>query len=139
KTDLKGITLFVISLALITLTALSKRFAEYSVPVTLWICAHFFTAYFQNFGNLQLAKRYKTITVVAFIIYGILFFRSYKDVQPQFKTQLHRLVAAGDWLKKNVPPGERIFTCDWDDAPALFYANHTHRYLVFLDPNFMYF
>jgi len=31
-----------------------------------------------------------------------------------------------------------VLTCDWDDAPYLFFYSHKHRYTVFLDPNFMY-
>jgi len=42
------------------------------------------------------------------------------------------------WAKQNIPPGERIFNCNWDDFPKLFYFDQTHSYVYGLDPNYLY-
>src|SRR4029453_8723312 len=37
--------------------------------------------------------------------------------------------------KENIPAGERIFNCNWDDFPKLFFLDTKHRYVYGLDPN----
>lgn len=38
----------------------------------------------------------------------------------------------------NIPKGERIFNCTWDDFPKLFFYNTKHAYVYGLDPNYLY-
>jgi hypothetical protein len=38
----------------------------------------------------------------------------------------------------NIPKGEIIFNCTWDDFPKLFFFNTKHRYVYGLDPNYLY-
>jgi hypothetical protein len=38
----------------------------------------------------------------------------------------------------NIPAGERIFNCNWDDFPKLFYYDRKHVYVYGLDPNYLY-
>jgi hypothetical protein len=38
----------------------------------------------------------------------------------------------------NIPKGERIFNCTWDDFPKLFFYNTKHTYVYGLDPNYLY-
>lgn len=45
---------------------------------------------------------------------------------------------ATDWAKANIPAGERIFNCNWDDFPKLFFYDTTHNYVYGLDPNYLY-
>ena len=40
--------------------------------------------------------------------------------------------------KENMPAGERIFNCNWDDFPKLFFLNTKHSYVYGLDPNYLY-
>ncbi len=42
------------------------------------------------------------------------------------------------WLLENVPEGERIFNCNWDDFPKMFYYDTKHSYVFGLDPNYLY-
>lgn len=51
---------------------------------------------------------------------------------------LTRFQAASAWLAAQAPPGAQIFHSDWDDFPMLFYFNSRSRYVVGLDPTFMY-
>ncbi len=45
---------------------------------------------------------------------------------------------ATDWAKANIPEGERIFNCNWDDFPKLFFFDTKHAYAYGLDPNYLY-
>jgi len=45
---------------------------------------------------------------------------------------------ATDWAKANIPEGERIFNCNWDDFPKLFFFDTKHAYVYGLDPNYLY-
>ena len=40
--------------------------------------------------------------------------------------------------KENIRAGERIFNCNWDDFPKLFFLNTKHSYVYGLDPNYLY-
>ena len=143
KTDAKTRSLFFISLSLLFITCFSKRFAEYSIPVTLLFCAFFFAPYLNQFNPMEYYKKHKVNAiwqgVLLFALLAVLFQRSYQDVAWQFRAKESRYKSAALFLKENAPKGQVIFTCDWDDAPDLFYYNHDNRYLVFLDPNFMYY
>jgi hypothetical protein len=40
--------------------------------------------------------------------------------------------------EENIPAGEIIFNCNWDDFPKLFFFDTKHRYVYGLDPNYLY-
>jgi len=42
------------------------------------------------------------------------------------------------WITENVPDGERIFNCNWDDFPKMFFYDQKHTYVYGLDPNYFY-
>ena len=42
------------------------------------------------------------------------------------------------WANDNIPEGERIFNCNWDDFPKLFFLDQKHNYVYGLDPNYLY-
>ncbi|HTK37934.1 MAG TPA: hypothetical protein VL325_05530 [Pyrinomonadaceae bacterium] len=45
---------------------------------------------------------------------------------------------AMQWANDNIPAGERIFNCSWDDFPKLFFYDQKHSYVYGLDPNYLY-
>ncbi len=49
-----------------------------------------------------------------------------------------RYEEAMNWLLENVPAGERIFNCNWDDFPKMFFYDQKHSYVYGLDPNYLY-
>jgi hypothetical protein len=49
-----------------------------------------------------------------------------------------RYSRAMDWAKQHIPAGERIFNCNWDDFPKLFFYDQAHSYVYGLDPNYLY-
>ncbi|MGI8787715.1 MAG: hypothetical protein ACR2HG_08155 [Pyrinomonadaceae bacterium] len=42
------------------------------------------------------------------------------------------------WAIENIPEGERIFNCNWDDFPKMFFFDQKHNYIYGLDPNYLY-
>jgi len=44
---------------------------------------------------------------------------------------------AMDWALENIPAGERIFNCNWDDFPKLFFLDTEHTYVYGLDPKYL--
>lgn len=42
-----------------------------------------------------------------------------------------------DWVRTNVPAGERIFNTDWDDFPKMFFYDTSHSYISGLDPTYL--
>ena len=57
----------------------------------------------------------------------------YAHLKPSHFERLARTLAA------QAPPGALIYTCDWDETPELLYFNDQHRYMVMMDPVFMYY
>ena len=49
-----------------------------------------------------------------------------------------RYERAMTWANANIPEGERIFNCNWDDFPKLFFYDTRHNYVYGLDPNYLY-
>ena len=45
---------------------------------------------------------------------------------------------AATWAIENIPEGERIFNCNWDDFPKMFFYDTKHSYVYGLDPNYLY-
>jgi hypothetical protein len=42
------------------------------------------------------------------------------------------------WANENIPEGEMIFNCNWDDFPKIFFYDTKHSYVYGLDPNYLY-
>ena len=40
--------------------------------------------------------------------------------------------------RDNIPAGARLFNCNWDDFPKLFFLDTKHTYVYGLDPNYLY-
>ncbi|NNE98757.1 MAG: hypothetical protein HKN25_07025, partial [Pyrinomonadaceae bacterium] len=45
---------------------------------------------------------------------------------------------AMEWASANIPEGETIFNCNWDDFPKMFFLDTKHKYVYGLDPNYLY-
>ena len=45
---------------------------------------------------------------------------------------------AMEWAKTNIPAGERIFNCNWDDFPKLYFLSSKHSYIWGLDTNYLF-
>ncbi len=48
-----------------------------------------------------------------------------------------KYVEAMEWARANIPAGETIFNCNWDDFPKLFFLDTSHYYVYGLDPKYL--
>ena len=124
-------SLLVLTSVYFILTVLCQRFIEYFAPLS----AVFILAYWGRGGNPLNSRVKKTIFVLLFAAIALITVLKLREVlyldQPKY-------AGAAEWIKRNTGPGEIIFTADWDDTPMLFYGAPEQRYLVFLEPYFMY-
>jgi hypothetical protein len=142
KANEKILSLFIASVGLIILTLLMKRFGEYSIPVTLFFAAAFLNGYYTDKDLFLLFRKYYLRGAAAVLVLtaalAACHISSYRNLTGYFNSRKPKLKDAALYVAHNADPGEVVFTCDWDDAPQLFYFNHSNRYLVFLDPTFIY-
>jgi len=135
---------FPIMMILLLMACVSKRFLEYAVPVSTLFCAFFFTDLFADYGQSELARdfgpdaksivEFLLIVMIAGALTGAGALKwTFSNIQPP------RWQAMAKVLAEKVPPGELVYTCDWDDPPQLLFFNDQHRYPVMMDPTFMYY
>ncbi len=138
------ISLLALTCAWLILASASKRFVEYFVPISVWFCAKAISDAWPSLqrdppriwqkGWLQTGI---VITLSCVLAYNVA--RTYRENRKNARgPQASGYQPVAEWLADNTPADSLIFTCDWDDAPELFHYNHRNRYVVFLDPNFMY-
>jgi len=74
------------------------------------------------------------------VIIGVLLFLNIRAMSRDIATSSpHETYKAGaEWMRANVPAGQRVFNTDWDDFPRLFYFDPTHNYVSGLDPTYLY-
>jgi hypothetical protein len=129
--DWVTLSLLALTCVYFMLTILCQRFIEYFAPIS----ALFILAYWSRRENPLNSMTRKTAFSLLFIGIALITMLKLKDVlyleQPKY-------AGAAEWIKTNAAPGEIIFTADWDDTPMLFYGAPEQRYLVFLEPYFMY-
>jgi hypothetical protein len=133
-----------IALPVVLLSCASKRFLEYSVPVTTLFCAFLFTDVCEGYGEKEFARDFGTTgQVLAFAwliamgaatgVEASMIRRDMAAVSPPRFEELSRALAA------KAPSGEFVYACDWDEPPELFFYDDQYRYPVMMDPTFMYY
>ena len=79
------------------------------------------------------------VAFVSVVIAVILFFNIRAMSNDIASSARHETYKAGaEWMRANVPAGQRVFNTDWDDFPRLFYYDPTHNYVSGLDPTYLY-
>jgi hypothetical protein len=110
---------------------LSGRFIEYFAPLALLAAA-------SATDDLWSERRFVPANMAGVLALGLTFF-SVRDTLGALRSYpAPDLQGAAAWMKANVPANEKIIHLDWGDFPQLFYYDPTHRYLVGLDPMFLY-
>ena len=139
----RTLVLFPIAAVVVAMTLVSKRFIEYSLPVTTLLCAFAFADvfagssprdFFPEGGRLPrvLAAAWLAGVAAGSACFVATVRGQFARLEPPHFARLARALAA------QAPPGKLIYTCDWDEPPELFYFNDQHRYLAMMDPVFMY-
>jgi hypothetical protein len=129
--DWMTLSLLVLTAVYFMLTILCQRFIEYFAPIS----AVFILSYWGRGENPLNSRLKKACFVLLFVGIAMITVLKLREVlyfdQPKY-------AGAAEWIKRNTEPGEIVFTVDWDDSPMLFYGAPQQRYLVFLEPYFMY-
>lgn len=135
-----GLISFIFFLMMLT----SYRFVDFFTPFAVLFAALAAKPFFERFDARDFLrknfKKHGKTAVFAFLFITLLIiknitgaFSSVKAIEP-----LEKFQAASYWLKENTPENSIVFHTDWDDFPKLFYYNDRNRYLVGMDPTFMY-
>ncbi len=140
--------LFVISSLFFVLTLKSQRAIEYFVPLALIFSALIFNKinikekindFIKNVTHGKLIAR---VLIVLLLLYlPIIFLGNYQGLKITLGTNynFNTFKNSMSWLAEHTQPGEIIFHDRWDDWPVFFYYNSYNRYIIGLDPTFMYF
>lgn len=133
------------------MTMRSRRHVEYFAPFSVMALALFFTMLTSRLdfgafvGRIRwLFPRPRVIPVVILTYISFLFvFLGVRDVMAN--KQLYsggipwtKYAKAADWLTRNTPEGAIVLHSDWDDFPVLFFQDDRNRYIIGLDPTFLY-
>jgi len=143
KMNKEALSLFFISLPLIAISFFWRRFIELSVPFSLLFSATVFRDC--TLDNITgFSKGGKKISS-ALVIFLTVFFSagSYytaKSATEEIKSDFRspgRYSQGAKWIYENAP-GIPVYLTDWDDYPELYFYNSFNRYLIGLDPAFLY-
>lgn len=93
--------------------------------IGVYLCVHFLVALvgFHKFG--------KDISGVADNIIA-------NEPGDKYRRTMEWATGLDETGAENIPAGEIIFNCTWDDFPKMFFYDTKHRYVYGLDPNYLY-
>ncbi len=144
-------TLFLLAAFFFGITLKSRRYVELYVPfATLYAAFAWRDAFageqWRELWRVVCATFQKHVAVGTLMIVYVLATSSViivrdtaqlnKDLKSGFSTTY--LAKASQWLAAHAPKNAIIVHSDWDEFPILFYHNSENRYIVGLDPTFMY-
>ena len=90
-------------------------------------------------GDLKEILQTIGVGFVSLLLAVLLFFNIRAMSRDIATSSPHETYKAGaEWMRANVPAGERVFNTDWDDFPRLFYFDPSHNYVSGLDPTYLY-
>lgn len=151
KTSVRTITLFILAIFFLALTLKSRRYVEYYVPfgtlfaaVAINQAASEFSVkkFWPRLGQFYFKQKIIATILIIYILVTIptIIIRDIKSNRDDFKFGIpySQYENSATWLKQNTPAGSLVLHSDWDDFPVLFYHNDHNKYIVGLDPTFMY-
>ena len=124
-------TLGLLCLGFLGLCFLSGRFVELWAPFSAMFAAVAFTR-----ARLQIPRPILAATAVVFVALGTMSIAETRRIIGEDPGPI--FLPCASWIRDNVPSAETVFTTDWDEFPDLFFTAPEQRYLVGLDPTFMY-
>jgi len=134
KPSTPAVTLGVVTLGCLALSLLSRRFVEIWAPFSALFAA---VAVSDRQPWSRTARRVAVAAgVVAFALLGVSTLSRTRSIVAQDPGRVFDVCAS--WIRDHVPDDETVFTTDWDEFPELFYVAPRQRYLVGMDPTFMY-
>lgn len=115
---------------------LGTKFVEYSVPLSVLALA----LALRDHGLPATARR-RGVEIVAAALTAVLLVLSARSVVrrvPLSEPEPQELAAALEFLRARAEPGAQIFHFHWNDFPELVFHGPEFRYVVGLDPHFLY-
>jgi hypothetical protein len=151
KQNSKSVTLLVLAVFFLALTLKSRRYVEYFVPFGMLFSAFALNPFLSKADVSKIIKKIPSVYNSRKIIFTILLvyfvvtiptiaIRDLKQERNSFENGIpyDKFESASNWLKNNTPEDSIVLHSDWDEFPILFYHNSHNRYIVGLDPTFMY-
>ncbi|MDE2293157.1 MAG: hypothetical protein KGL53_13835, partial [Elusimicrobia bacterium] len=121
-----------------------QRFVEYAVPLLiLYLAARADELLSQPDleRTLRLTTERKSAAIALLVAFAALGSSAqlWAEVRAYNNTYPSTLGGAAAYLEAHAAPGERVFTCHWGDGPQLLFYDSDQRYMVLMDPTFMYY
>lgn len=135
--------LFIYSTLLLCAYMNVRRFVEYWPAFALLFSAFAINPFIVKFSE---AKYWHTLvgkfaiglTALTFTVSGYDTLNHIVDYRKSDKRP-EAYQGAAEYIQANSHEGDIVFTGDWDDFPMLFHFNTHNRYIVGLDPHYMYY
>lgn len=144
-------TLFILFVFFLLLTLKSRRYVEYYIPFGTLFAALAISGAFkryspekiwQRLGRLYFREKIIATFLVVYILVTIptIIIRDVGSTRGDFENGIPytKYKNSSAWLEQNTEKGSLVLHSDWDDFPVLFFHNDHNRYIVGLDPTFMY-
>ena len=137
--------LFMMALAFFLLTNRSQRFVEILIPMAVLFGASSLSDFLKEseldkfLEEKVMLRRFVAICALFFVIaLGWQNLNGEKDFIEN-ERNVARYKGGAEWLVQNTPKDSVVFHADWDDFPELYFWDSHNRYVVGLDPTFLYF
>lgn len=144
----KSFFLMMLSLTFLIFTIRSKRFIEYFVPLAILFSAvslHDWPLLLKKIAYEFRKPAYVwAIGVISLsLVTGGLLAGAAIDLRELYNSfrgghSFYEHSGGAKWLAENTPKDSIVFNSDWDIFPPLFFFDDHNRYIVGLDPTFMY-
>lgn len=147
----RALWLTLLAVGLFVLTVRSRRNVEYFVPFAVLAGAALIrlaaavvpreerARLAASFWALRPWQRIPVVAVLTFLV-PLVLFRDIRSLKHDFDVGVPptRYAGLAAWLEGNAPEGAVLWHNDWDDFPYFFLHTTRVRFLVGLDPTFMY-
>lgn len=130
-------TLLLIAGGFLALSALSQRFVELLAPFTLLLAGVVLRDRLAT-AEPRVAWRRAGVALAACTVALMLVVSVRENRASLVGDTSGELEPAARWIAANVPEGETIFNLGWDDFPELYFHAWKQRYVIGLDPTFIY-
>lgn len=140
-------TLLVMSFGWLALTLMSQRFIEFWAPFTMLLAGVAVRDHREHPRNAPAGwgvggrPRWAPVWgwVAAALVAATLGVHNVRGVWAALSEEEEGVLAgAAQWLDAHATPGDKVFHLGWDEFPELFFFAPEQRYLVGLDPTFLY-
>lgn len=144
-------TLLVMTVFFFLITLKSRRYVELYVPFAVLFAAYAHRDALRGVSTkdiMRVARRYFLRHTVVAVLLAAYFcitvftivtrdtMNLYSDLKKG--TPIDQFAGVGTWLKQNTQKDSIVVTSDWDEFPPIFYQDSWNRYIIGLDPTFMY-